>query len=458
MYLKKRFFAVLAVIVLAAAVLYGSTLEFRSNDEAEGPLFWFNRKETIYFWYSDEKLSDFVNNAAVAFGEKENVRVLPVLVSDNEYLEALNQASLHSNQMPDAYIISHDSLEKAYLAGLATQIQDVEDICNDKHFPKAALSAVSYRDKTVAYPLSFEVSVLLYNKDYLRAWATQRAYTELSQAEDGTPQEVDGEAFVARSEEYFANAVPATIDDILNIAGSYELPETIEGIMKWDVTDIFYNYWFVGNYMVVGGDAGDDDALLQLHSFETIECLDIYKALNQFFYIESDTVTYDSVMRDFMDGKIVFTIATTDAVKRLEEAEADGEIDFEYGMSPLPEVSQKLKSRSMSVTNVVAVNSYSHHKELANRFAAYLTDSCADEIYKRTGKMPANLNADTEDERLSAYKEEYADSIPLPKMMETGNYWMLLESLFSKVWNGADAPELLRELTNQIASQVNAVE
>ena len=458
MQLKKRIFAVLAVAALAAAVLYGSTLEFRSDAEAERPLFWFNRKETIYFWYSDDALTDFVNNAAVAFGEKENVRVLPVLVSDNEYLETLNQASLHSEQMPDAYIISHDSLEKAYLAGLATQIQDVEDICNERYFPSAALSSVSYQGKTVAYPLSFEVSVLLYNRDYLRTWATQRAYAELSQAEDGTVQEVDGEAFVARSEEYFANAVPGTIDDILNIANTYELPETIEGIMKWDVTDIFYNYWFVGNYMVVGGDAGDDDAQLELHTLEAIQCLDIYKALNQFFYIESDTVTYDSVMQDFVDGKIVFTIATTDAVKRLEDAKAAGGANFEYGMAVLPEVSQELKSRSMSVTNVVAINSYSHHKELANRFAAYLTDSCADELYKRAGKMPANLTVDMGSENLQAYKEEYADSIPLPKMMETGNYWMLLESLFSKVWNGADAPELLRELTNQIVSQVNAVE
>ena len=41
---------------------------------------------------------------------------------------------------------------------------------------------------------------------------------------------------------------------------------------------------------------------------------------------------------------------------------------------------------------------------------------------------------------------EYADSAPLPKMMETGHYWLLLERLFSKAWTGTDVTALLQEL------------
>lgn len=458
MHFKKRLLAAAAVIAMAVAVIYGSTQELSADGVVESPLAWFNRKETIYFWYSDESLSDFVSSAAVSFGEKENVRVIPVLAEGSEYLEALNQASLHSGQVPDAYIISHDSLEKAYLAGLATQVQDAENVCSAEKFPKAALAAVSYQGKTVAYPLFFETSALVYNETYLLEWAAQRALAELTQTEEGAAEGAGEEALVSKTEEYFRNSVPATVDDILNIAKTFDLPEGVEGIMKWDVTDIFYNYWFVGNYMNVGGDAGDDDNLIQIHTNETIQCLDVYKALNQFFYIESDTVTYDSVLRDFMDGKIVFTIATTDVVKRLADAKAQGEIAFDYGVALLPDVSGELKSRSMSVTNAVAVNGYSRHKELANRFAAYLADTCADSLYERTGKVSASLRADADNAALQVFKQEYADSIPLPKMMETGNFWMQLESLFSKVWNGADATELLRELANQIVSQINALE
>ena len=40
-------------------------------------------------------------------------------------------------------------------------------------------------------------------------------------------------------------------------------------------------------------------------------------------------------------------------------------------------------------------------------------------------------------------------------MMETGNYWLLLERLFARVWNGEDEAALTQELSDQIASQVS---
>lgn len=465
MYLKKRLLGVAAVIAAAAAVLYGGTLEADgAGTEDRGISSWFNHKETIYFWYSDENMTNFINSAAVAFGEREDVRVIPVLASESEYLEALNQASVHSDQVPDVYLISHDSLEKAYLSGLAAPIQDEAGICNGEHFPAAALSAVSYQDKLVAYPFSFETSAFVYNETYLAEWAGQTAMSELlSTGEvqedpenyDGIP--VDEAQLQSLTESIFADAVPDTIDDILNIANTFIVPEGVEGIMKWDVSDIFYNYWLVGNYMIVGGDAGDAPERININNPETIQCLTVYQALNQFFSIESDTVTYESVITDFCEGRVVFTIATADVVERLAREKENGNIGFEYGIARMPQVSGELKSRSMSVTTVVAVNGYSQNARLANQFAAYLTEECADLLYERTGKLSANLGANTDNEALQVFKAEYADSIPLPKMMGTGNFWMQLEGLFAKVWNGADVTALVQELSDQIAIQVNAV-
>ena len=61
MHFKKRLIAVAAVAVFAAAVLYGSTREWNAEPEAGRPLSWFDRKDTIYFWYSDETMTNFVN-------------------------------------------------------------------------------------------------------------------------------------------------------------------------------------------------------------------------------------------------------------------------------------------------------------------------------------------------------------------------------------------------------------
>ena len=153
MFLKKRMIATAAVIAMAAAAVYGSTQEMSQTQDTGERLQLFRAKETIYCWYSDEALSGYINAATVSFGEQNKVRVIPVLTSDSEYLEAVNQETLHSDQIPDIYLLSSDSLEKAYLAGLATKVPDTEGICDTDHFSQAALAAVTYDDKIIGYPV-----------------------------------------------------------------------------------------------------------------------------------------------------------------------------------------------------------------------------------------------------------------------------------------------------------------
>lgn len=473
--------ATAAVIAMAAAAVYGSTQEMSQTQDTGDRLQLFRGKETIYCWYSDEALSGYINAAAVSFGEQNKVRVIPVLTSDSEYLEAINQETLHSDQIPDIYLLSSDSLEKAYLTGLATKVPDTEGICNTDHFSRAALAAVAYDDKIIGYPVYFDTSALVYNEDYLRTWATQQAEKELAGSSDNdepvgegeeiieedslpadqtTEQTADEAAVNALAEQYFAKALPSTVDDLLNIADTFDAPEGVEGVMKWDVNNIFYNYWIVGNYMIVGGDPGDDRNDININNPETIQCLEVYKALNQFFFIESDTVTYDSVIQDFIDGKTMFTIGTTDVVKRLEDAKADGSLTFNYGIARMPDVSAELQSRSLSVTGAAVINGYSEHKELADRFAAYLSEEYADGLYERSGKMPASIHAaeNADNGALTIFADEYADSVSLPKMLEIGNFWMQLEVLFSKVWNGEDVTTLVQQLADNMSQQLGNTE
>lgn len=454
---KNKITAVAVVAAMAVAALYGSKMEI-SSEADNSSLSLFGGKKTIYFWYTDETLTGYINNAAVSFGEKEGVRVIPVLVSGSEYLEAINNASLEGEQVPDAYIVSNDSLEKAYLAGLADEVNDVFGICNSGYFPDAAMNAVTYRDKVIAYPFYYETSALVYNETYIEEWARQQAMSELSGSgeeeesagetdggEGVLPTEISDEVLEAKTEEYLAGALPDTMSDILNFADTFDAPEGVEGIFEWDVSDIFHNYWFVGNYMIVGGDVGDDENAIDINNDETRQCLEFYASLNQFFSIESDKVNYDSVVQDFIDGKTVFTIGTTDIVSRLDEARADGSLAYDYGIATMPDITDELKSRSMSVTDAVVINGYSGNNELANRFAAYLVNDCADELYMWTGKVSANAAVEQQD-ALNIFFVEYSDSVPLPKMMKTGDFWMQLEVLFAKVWNGADVETLLGQL------------
>lgn len=472
--MRKRLLAVLLIVCVMAGMLYlGNENEYVGKEEEISTLF--RDKETIYFWYSDEALTDFIASAAVAFGEEKDVRVIPVLTSDSEYLEALNQASLHSTQIPDAFILSNDSLEKAYLSGLASRITDEAGICNEDHFPETALSAVTYKDKLVAYPYYYQTSALLYNKTYLEAWtaeqlqkaaeadgeeATEDTGGDAADNADASGEEGDaGEMEVTEdtltvTPEQLEAGIPANMDEMLAFADNYDAPENVEAVLRWDVSDIFYNYFFVGNYMVVGGECGDDETAVDINNEAVKQCLEVYQNLNQFFYIESDSVSYDSVVQDFIDGKIVFTIVTTDVLTKLKQAEEEGTFPYEYGIAMLPGPSAELQAKSLSVTNCVVVNGYSEHRELANEFATFLTNEYYDNLYERTGKVSANLAANAGNEDLQVFMEEYKNAGSLPKMIETSNFWIQLEILFSKVWEGEDAAGLLQELSDKITTQL----
>jgi len=452
MHLRKKLLAILAVVILLAVTFYGADLE-NSGDGEDGFFSMFSKKkDTIYFWYNDESMSDYINSAAVMYGEKYKVRVLPQLVSESRYLEAINQATLYEEHMPDAYLISNDSLEKAYKAGLATPVEDISKRMSTIHFPQTALDAVTYQGKYVAYPLYYETAVLLYNEDYLKQWALQQAAKEAEEAE----REATQEELQSRADEIMAQAVPKTIDDILSMADTFDPPETVESIFKWDVSDIFYNYYFVGNYMLMGGDTGDSKDKLDINNEQAKKCLEVYKALNQFFYIEPDKVSYESVLQEFMEGKIVFTIATTDAVATLNQAKKEGLTAVEYQVALLPDPGEDLKGRSLSVTQAVAINGYSPNKELAEQFAAYLTTEYTTLLYEKSGRVASYQFVNRNDKILNVYRAQYESSISLPKMVETGNYWLQLEVLFSKVWNGGDVTKLVDEMSERIHSQLTA--
>lgn len=506
MTLKKRLLTIL-VIALCVGGIYGLgrlgvTVEPVEEEAEENVVF--GHRDTLYLWYTDEALTDYLNSVAVAYSEyQDDVRVMPVYTSGREYLETISQASLQGDETPDLYIVGNDSLEKAYLAGLASRVALPEQVAPLQDvFPETAVRAVTYQDKLIGYPFYFETSCFLYNETYLKDWARAQIEAERDaqegeeaqrqiDADDGADSADnadggnagggnaggadaadtgagDGSADGAAADEAGDGAVtdeavlqrveeilPETIDDILIFADTYDAPEQVEAVFKWDVSDIFYNYFFVGNAIDVGGVNGDMTDSIHIYTEDAIRCLKVYQNLNQFFSIDTKEISYDGVLQDFMDGKIVYTVATTDALSRIEQAKAEGGFDFDYGISKMPNVSGELRSASLSVTQCVVVNGYSTQKEMANEFAVFLTEYATDSLYARTGKLPICDSGDTyDDPNKAAFLEEYDDSVPMPKMIETSNFWVELEIAFAKIWDGEDANADLKALSEQIMAQV----
>ena len=343
---RSRFFSAFLVVVLLCLVLWqGLTMENAGPGDDGGDIL--GGKETIHVWYTDEALTDYMNSRALDFMEEnEQVRIVPTLVSAVEYLETINEATLHQEVYPDLYLLTNDSLEKAYLAGLATEINDPQKKINTEHFPQASLSAVTYEGKQIAYPFYYETSVFLYNRTYLDMMAKTKAEALASQAQADAEAGVEADDEDAEPVKTVSGAddlIPETFDDILAVADEYDAPEGVESILKWDVSDIFYNYFFAGNYMDIGGETGDDAAIVDIYNEQSVACMKMYQSLNQFFSIEADETDYDLVLDEFIQGKTLFTVATTDAFERLSQAKADGTFAWEYGAATMPDIAAILR-------------------------------------------------------------------------------------------------------------------
>lgn len=470
--MTKKIYAVLLVIVMTVLTALAGGLESGQTETAG----LFQKKENIVIWYTDDALSDYLAGAALKYYEEKNVRVTPVLVSGLQYLEQIHDAQMSDEGAPDLYIISNDTLEKAYLSGLAAQITDPTGLVNASHYSDAALHAVTYENKLLGYPLYFETSIFLYNETYLMDMAVKTIEAERNAAEGEAAMEMveaaesdaelealaenDNDATMVSDisqeqiEEKKAALVPVTMDGILTFADSYDAPETVEAVFKWDVSDIFYNYFIVGDSIDVGGVNGDDSGIIDIYNQRSVDCMTLYQHLNQFFSIDTKAVTYDSVLSEFIEGKIVFTVATTDAIGKLEKAKKDGTFAYEYGVTAIPAVSDALDSRSLSVTNAAVINGFSKNGALANDFASYLVGNQAADFYALTDKIPSRYDIAYENPAISQALSEYGASVPVPKMMQTSNFWAQLEIAFTKIWTGSDVEEVLIGLDEGIKKQI----
>lgn len=480
MSLKNRLCVVLLIVCMLTLELYVGVIHSGTTDEEGANTF--SSKDTIVLWYTDDTLTDFLNSVALAYYEDTDVHVELKLVSGLEYLENINYVSIRNGEKPDLYIVGNDLLGKAYRAGLAAEVSDRYGILCTENYSQSALDAVTYEGKYVAYPMYFETSYLLYNATYLEQvalaeveaeWAENAeediAAAETSQNTENAQENGDGEnageaalmedpefqaAVLARAQEL----VPMTIDDILDFADQYDAPENVDAIFEWDVSDIFYNYFFVGNYVDVGGPAGDNPEQVDIYNENAIRCLNVYQDLNQFFSVDADHVSYESVIQDFMEGKTIFTLATTDAIARLEQAKADGTFPYEYGVAMIPDLTDELQSKEVSYTNAVAINGYSDKKAQANAFAKYICLDHADSLYTRTGKVASCLNVSYDVGAIDIILMEYAATVPMPKVVETSNFWVELEMCFTNVWLGDDANQTLRRLSEKIMKQITGKE
>ena len=472
----KTYIFIFLILFLLGGLYY--TLQPAKNGDAQPILPQPKVTQTITLWYTDAALGDYINSAALTFYEQEGIRVNPVLKSGLEYIEEINAASLRPSEeepLPDLYIVGSDVLEKAAQAGLVRNPGDPENILNDFNFPSNAMDAVTYRGSACAYPFYFDTAFLLYNQTWLSQMAETSLRSELAgtaeetEAEDddaaiamqdvaesaGVPEGLTEEEWQQMIDARTQELIPESIEDIMKLATDTAAPEGMENFFLWDVSDIYYNYFFTGAYMDVGGSYGDSPEILDICNEDMVRCMTVYQGLHEFFSIESKESSYESVLQEFLEGKTLFTIATTDALPMLKKMCDSGEFRYGYGVAELPGVDNEHIARGLSETSCIVINGYTEQAQSADLFAEYLMYDMTDTLYERSGKLPC-IGSLAEDIHSAedVVRRIYRDSVPLPKLLRLSNFWAELEQAYTRVWDGADPRTELEELDAQMRSQL----
>ena len=372
---------------------------------------------SINFWYYDESYTTYLKACEKDYeAANKNIDVKLVLAEEAGYMDALVRNTMSEDDAIDLYMIDNDALEQASLAGI-TKENTMSDIFSKYNYSEKAISACTYKDELVAYPLSYNTLFLLYNKMYI------------------------------------AENIPANFAAIKAYADTFEdSVGTVRSIFSCDLNEVFYNYGFLGGVLEIGGTDGDDKTKQFKVTDKVMEAVEEYKNLIAFFSIDIESVDFYSCVNDFENGRTIYTVADVEMLNRINNDIAEKSLPLDYGVLPFLDYNDNCATSPLSVTTSVAVNPFSKNIEIAESFAKYVTFTNASELMKMTG-YPACRNLDNMSEYEQQMYYSYDKSTPKLKIMYSDEFYALLEVTMHLMANDEDDVQALSAVSGYLEEQ-----
>ena len=316
------------------------------------------------------------------------------------------------------FVLGSEYLEKAYLLGLLDENR--YEVFNDGVYGKAAITSSSYNDKIYGYPLGFDVAMLASNKKYVTE--------EINTFED-------------------IKSYADNFNDISDDISSGESTTAVEinninGILAWDVNSLLFNYGFAGaniSFYEKG------NKKININNADTKEAMSKYLLLKDYFSLSGED-DYNNIKKDFLEGKIVFSIVGTDVLKDKTEVE--------YKLQKLPDLTASIKSNSLSYTDLLAVNPHSKNILLARDLAKYISYDYSANMYDIVDLVSCRKDIKYENENINECLNIYDQSLTMPNLLETEDFCIVMEESLKSIWNGKDIETALNELQKKYSERI----
>ena len=344
----------------------------------------------LQFWYNDESYESYFMDAAIAFYEKEGISVELTYVDDVDYVGSIYDATMNEEAFPDAYLLSGEELEKAYLYGVASVNQNAAEYKST--VAQNAVNAAMYGDKLYGYPLSYNVCVFVYNKNF----------------------------FVEK---------PVSLQFLIDYSKVNEPSENVQYLLEWDAYDPFFDFAFISES--VSFQKKEAEVLEVLYDEEQLETsMAFFKESLESFSLPIDTVTEASVLKDVIDGVTLCAIVDSDALQQLEVAE-------DYRVMEFPALNDTIAARPAALTDMILVNDFSEKTKAADSFAKYLTLEYAPELWEETGHYSVVLSEHADRNEQVVY-QAYEKAVLVPNSQDAAGFWIDLKSMITNSFKEID--------------------
>lgn len=372
---------------------------------------------TLLFW-GDEPEETFQ-----AFEEEHGVTIEVV---EDVYAESLPDLRIDGpgGTGPDVFAMPHADVGTAVTEGLLYQLDVPEDVLNT--YNEIALQSQTVEGDVYGIPYAVETTLLFYNRDLV--------------SDDELPETLD---------EWYDFSV-----DMVNNTDDYGF------LALWD--QIYYAQSIMsgyGGYVFGQDEEGNYDVMdVGLNNSAAIEAAEYI----QQFYAEEVFPSgiigeqgIDTLDGLFSEGRVAAVISGPWNVGPYADA------GINYGVAPLPFVSEGERMSSFLGAKGYHVSTYSQHPELAQELILFLTnEENALARYEEYGEIPAveslvenPVIADNEASQAMAEQSLYSELLPgIPAMNEV---WGPIDSALQTIAIGSAEPEnALNEAVDTILQNI----
>ena len=338
----------------------------------------------VCFWYDDDTYQAYLEEAAIAFFEKHGITVELRYVDAVDYVGSIYDATMANEAFPDAYLLSGEELEKAYLYGVAGPNAAPE--AYKGIVAEHAVEASYYRDVCYGYPLSYNVGLFAYNSQF---------FTEK----------------------------PVSLQAIIDYSDDNEPTENVEYLLEWDAYDPFLGFPFISESVTFH--KTEAEVLDVIYDEATLESslLFLEESLES-FSMPIETVTEESVIRDVLNGTTLCAIIDADSLKELAVA-------VDYEVMEFPNLNDELPARAAALTDMIVVNDYTKNAEEASAFAKYITLEYGVHLWEMTGHYSVQLSENADEWEQIAYRA-YENAVLVPDSQDAAGFWIDLKEMITQ--------------------------